>query len=60
MFFVTAGNTKNLFKNQESAQVWFDAVCASGKGHVFFWQELPNYKVIAERNPTTTNKESNL
>tara|TARA_R110000772_G_scaffold70467_1_gene155024 strand:+ start:281 stop:460 length:180 start_codon:yes stop_codon:yes gene_type:complete len=59
MFFVTAGNTKNPFKTQESARVWFDAVCAAGNGHVFFWQELPAYKVIAERNPITTNKETN-
>ena len=52
MFFVTTGSRKNMFKSQESAQTWFDEVYAAGGGHVFFWQELPVYKVIAERAPT--------
>ena len=51
MFIVTAGNRKNMFKTREKAQAWYDAVCASGSGHVYFAQELPSYEVIAERLP---------
>jgi hypothetical protein len=51
MFIVTYVNCADQFKSRDDAQSHYNTVCASGKGHVAFYQTHPSHALISEREP---------